>query len=614
MDQGYKHFCHSHNLIMHQMPEGVEVSCSGCNSSGTGIVYVCWQCNFFLHEQCYRATRSLQHPSHPLHPLTLVPYPTYPSNSFYCNSCQSIGTGFSYSCADCEFDLHVQCAFSISRVPSFQTAHQYPTSYYDPDQELAIPGWNGQSINMAHNSPFVSVSYSLSNPPTAAHNPYMAPSAHSVPFPNPITSEQYYSTGQDLAYVSIPPDCQNSITTAQDPSRVQDGPSVSVPTSSQNSIAGAQYFSMAQTGPSVSVPISSQNSITGTQYPSMPPNRPSVSIPISSQNPVAGAQYSSMAQTGPSVTIPISSQNSNTGTQYPSMPQNGPSVSIPTSFQNPVTQIQYPSLVQDVASVPIPTKNENPITTTQNSNMAQKIASISVPAASPNNQLESHVESGQNQVSDKGIMHFSHPHNLFMVNLQDKEDEVACSGCEENLIGKGYSCVEPKCDFHLHESCFHLEKEIRHKSHPEHPLTLLSLTPHNDKNSEFTCNACFSDGTGFTYHCSVCTFDLHVQCVSLPETVERNDHEHVLKLFYSCPKKGEEEFSCDVCHGAVQKDRWAYYCESCDYCTHLGCVDCDECEGDSVLDAQMQLQRLQLQMEMTRQHAQLIASMGASLM
>lgn len=97
-----KHFSHSHGLIYHQMPQDIEIQCSGCKSYSTsgGAVYVCWQCSYFLHDQCYRATRSMKHSSHPSHPLTLVPFPTYPSNSFYCNHCNFIGTGFSYCCSD----------------------------------------------------------------------------------------------------------------------------------------------------------------------------------------------------------------------------------------------------------------------------------------------------------------------------------------------------------------------------------------------------------------------------------------------------------------------------------------------------------------------------------
>ncbi|KAI3498562.1 hypothetical protein L1887_34338 [Cichorium endivia] len=520
MEQGYKHFSHSHNLIMHQLPEGVDVSCSGCNSSGNDTVFICWQCNFLLHEQCYRATRSLKHPSHPPHPLTLVPFPTYPSNSFYCNSCEIIGTGFSYSCANCEFDLHVQCAYSISSAASFQKAQQYPMNYYNSHQDRVPPIWNGQNSSMA----FVSGPDGYQNPPVYQHL-YMDPNA------------QYHPTGQGLAYVFIPPVGQNSYTTAQN------GHSVSISTSSQ--------------------------------YPF-------------------------------------------TGVQYPTMNQTGPSVSVPTNYQDPVNCPQN-SPLEYVASVPIhtnPTNNQNPITSDQKFNVTQNIASVSIrPAASSDYQPDNQVEPGQKQQNNKGIMHFSHPHTLFMVNLQGEGKKVSCSGCEETLDGKlGYSCVKENCNFHLHESCFHLKKEIQHKSHPEHPLTLLSLAPYGNKNGEFTCNACFSDGTGFTYHCPICKFDLHIRCVSFPETVKRSDHEHMLKLYYSCPVEGEEyTLSCNVCHMAVEKDRWAYYCETCDYCTHLGCVDYEERLVDSVLDTQVQLQRLQLQMEMTRQHAQMIASIGASI-
>ncbi|MFS8026748.1 hypothetical protein Hanom_Chr16g01490371 [Helianthus anomalus] len=37
----------------------------------------------------------------------------------------------------------------------------------------------------------------------------------------------------------------------------------------------------------------------------------------------------------------------------------------------------------------------------------------------------------------------------------------------------------------IHESCFHLEKEIHHKSHLEHPLTLLPQAHYDNKDGEF---------------------------------------------------------------------------------------------------------------------------------
>ncbi|MFS8026749.1 hypothetical protein Hanom_Chr16g01490381 [Helianthus anomalus] len=73
----------------------------------------------------------------------------------------------------------------------------------------------------------------------------------------------------------------------------------------------------------------------------------------------------------------------------------------------------------------------------------------------------------------------------------------------------------------------------------------------------------------------------------------------------------DEDFYCDVCHGEVQKDCWVYYCEPCNYGSHLDCVDSEE--YDCTLDPQAQLQMLQLQMQMARQSAQFMASCGASL-
>lgn len=61
---------------------------SGCKFPCSCIpVYSCHACNFFLHDQCFNAPRSLIHPLHPDHPLSLFPFPTYTYGSFLCNSC-----------------------------------------------------------------------------------------------------------------------------------------------------------------------------------------------------------------------------------------------------------------------------------------------------------------------------------------------------------------------------------------------------------------------------------------------------------------------------------------------------------------------------------------------
>ncbi|KVI03450.1 C1-like protein, partial [Cynara cardunculus var. scolymus] len=107
----YKHFSHEHNLSIYQVQLGQQFRCSGCDKFCDRTIYACWQCKFFLHEHCGNATRYIRHPFHAAHHLILSPYPTYPSNCFLCNACGTTGTRFSYCCALCEVDLHVNCAF-----------------------------------------------------------------------------------------------------------------------------------------------------------------------------------------------------------------------------------------------------------------------------------------------------------------------------------------------------------------------------------------------------------------------------------------------------------------------------------------------------------------------
>ncbi|KAK9051599.1 hypothetical protein SSX86_028226 [Deinandra increscens subsp. villosa] len=529
MASGFKHFSHKHNLMMHEMPEGAEVSCCGCNSLATKTIYICWQCSFYLHEQCFHATRSRKHPSHPHHPLTLVPYPTYPSNSFYCNSCKIIGTGFSYSCSDCEFDLHVQCAHSISSATNFHQPHH--VSY--PSQEVAP---------MANNVPSIL---------------FPAPAPASAPVQYPMNGTQDSYMVQNASTFSVPMSAQNVVTSAPN--------SFPAPVPAQYPTNVTQDYYMAQHVSTFSAPTSAQNVVTSAPNSFPPP------APVPAQYPINVTQDSYTTQ-------------------------NVSKSSTPTNAQNAVTSAPNAYTSQSVTSFP---------TSAHNSSIHQNAPFAVVPLGAPNSQPSHNGESAQNKTQNRGIKHFSHPHGLVLVNIKHGKKNIACSGCQETLTGKGYACVEENCNFQLDESCFNLEKEIRHKSHPTHPLTLLSSSPYKYGNGKFTCSACFKDGIGFDYHCSICEHDLHVKCANLKETVKRDDHEHVLKLFYECPLKGEEyTFFCDVCNRVVHRDHWTYYCKECDFGTHLDCVNgplCDETSGDDhVGDARNDEQRLKEAIEVAR--------------
>ncbi|CAD5321344.1 unnamed protein product [Arabidopsis thaliana] len=140
-------------------------------------------------------------------------------------------------------------------------------------------------------------------------------------------------------------------------------------------------------------------------------------------------------------------------------------------------------------------------------------------------------------VNRPSVRHASHNHPLRVFKARD-EDEVVCSGCELDLTGQAFKCIKSDCDYFLHKSCFELPRETSHKSHPDHPLTLLHSPPYSET---YTCDACGEYGSGFTYNCSECQYDLHVGCAFIPETVEREDHEHPLTLLYNTPCKGCED-------------------------------------------------------------------------
>ncbi|KAL1214271.1 Protein VACUOLELESS GAMETOPHYTES [Cardamine amara subsp. amara] len=166
------------------------------------------------------------------------------------------------------------------------------------------------------------------------------------------------------------------------------------------------------------------------------------------------------------------------------------------------------------------------------------------------------------------VRHPSHNHPLRFFKSQE-EDEIICSGCELELIGQAFKCTKSECDYFLHKSCFDLRGEIHHKCHPNHSLILLYSAPY--RRPRYICNACDANGTGFTYHCSECRYDVHVGCAFIPEKIEREDHEHQLTLLYNRPCKGRKDGAmciCDVCKEDMLENCWVYYCKTCDYGTH----------------------------------------------
>ncbi|XP_070669602.1 protein VACUOLELESS GAMETOPHYTES-like [Malus domestica] len=164
------------------------------------------------------------------------------------------------------------------------------------------------------------------------------------------------------------------------------------------------------------------------------------------------------------------------------------------------------------------------------------------------------------------VKHFGHRHELCSFQVQEEVDEIIiCSGCDlELMMNSGtsaYKCSKSKCQFYLHDLCFELPRQIKHKSHPQHPLTLVSNPPY--EYGEFKCDACAEYGSNcFAFHCVHCKYDLHLQCAALPETLGHpHHHEHTLTLRYSSLPPNHDQgkrIMCDLCGGSSPEGCWVY--------------------------------------------------------
>ncbi|KAL3832888.1 hypothetical protein ACJIZ3_007624 [Penstemon smallii] len=178
--------------------------------------------------------------------------------------------------------------------------------------------------------------------------------------------------------------------------------------------------------------------------------------------------------------------------------------------------------------------------------------------------------------------HFSHPHTLNLLEplgmdkYYDETMIITCSVCEQLIpvnSGAAYECPNRVCDFIFHKSCFDTPRTIlNHKSHPNHPLGLLSEPP--QYSLYYNCTACGDLINGFSYQCKECDdFRLHAW-----------HNKHPLVLLYRTPPKSNVEqgfyniVSCGVCDNGITEGYWSYYCKDCDFVTDLNCAFSAEVE------------------------------------
>ncbi|KAJ0896052.1 putative chromatin regulator PHD family [Helianthus annuus] len=128
----------------------------------------------------------------------------------------------------------------------------------------------------------------------------------------------------------------------------------------------------------------------------------------------------------------------------------------------------------------------------------------------------------------------------------------ACDLCRLYCNGFAYCCVE--CDYYIDVNCAFVPKEITHKSHPNHLLTL------NSSRRSFICHTC-------DY------FRISLRAALLiPETTTHKCDKHPMKLSYFPIENHMGDYFCEICEEEFDPESTFYHCRECMQSMHTACA------------------------------------------
>ncbi|KAH7855979.1 hypothetical protein Vadar_031236 [Vaccinium darrowii] len=161
-------------------------------------------------------------------------------------------------------------------------------------------------------------------------------------------------------------------------------------------------------------------------------------------------------------------------------------------------------------------------------------------------------------LAKEAAQRWGHYHELMPIAKEETKArwDLTCYGCEKPILDKSfYGCKD--CQFFLHQSCRDLPRELTHPYHPQHPLTFRPIPAYQ---GTAICDICRGECNRFTYHCSLCKYDIDMKCalmgLSIQSSIDHTSHPHKL-----IPLQKESKFSCDAC-GEEHKGA-SFLCTTC---------------------------------------------------
>ncbi|MFQ6644096.1 hypothetical protein Gotur_017717, partial [Gossypium turneri] len=162
------------------------------------------------------------------------------------------------------------------------------------------------------------------------------------------------------------------------------------------------------------------------------------------------------------------------------------------------------------------------------------------------------------------INHPSHHIHPLFLNYSDRNH--FCNLCQEKHSGPFYCCS--LCHFNINLECALLRSIIEEKRSHQHPFSLLW------RQGSFICDACDTEGNYISYICLKCYIVVHKKCISLPCIIKFSRHAHCIFHKYFLQTQELTKQDCKICFKEVRLERGSYSCGKlgCNYVVHVNCV------------------------------------------
>ncbi|XP_052886008.1 uncharacterized protein LOC108484974 isoform X2 [Gossypium arboreum] len=162
------------------------------------------------------------------------------------------------------------------------------------------------------------------------------------------------------------------------------------------------------------------------------------------------------------------------------------------------------------------------------------------------------------------IDHLTHRLHPFILNRSDSD--YLCNLCQKQHSGPFYGCS--LCHFNINVECSWPRSIVEDKSSHQHPFSLLW------RQASFICDACDTEGNYISYICLKCCIEVHKKCTSLPRIIKFSRHDHCIFHKHFLQTRELTRQDCKICFNEVKLDRGSYSCgkPDCNYVVHVNCV------------------------------------------